>query len=121
MVLCPEDERRIKGTMLAGWMSEADLFRGWASQGKKKNQPASEAGEKKSGEEVSFKHLKVKIKGREMRISALFNRGAPDTLIGYNHSGDFPQVILIIPSHVPNKFILLIYVIDFVQLCSPIG
>jgi hypothetical protein len=21
----------------------------------------------------------------------------------YNHSGDFPQVILIIPSHVPNK------------------
>ncbi len=27
MVLCPEDERRIKGTMLVGWMSEADLFR----------------------------------------------------------------------------------------------
>jgi hypothetical protein len=69
--------------MLAGWMSEADLFRGWASQGKKKNQPASEAGEKKSGEVVSFKHLKVKIKGREMRISALFNRNIPDTLIGY--------------------------------------
>jgi hypothetical protein len=22
----------------------------------------------------------------------------------YNHSGDFPQVILIIPSHVPNNF-----------------
>jgi hypothetical protein len=21
----------------------------------------------------------------------------------YNHSGDFPQVILIIPSHVPNR------------------
>jgi hypothetical protein len=21
----------------------------------------------------------------------------------YNHSGDFPQVILIVPSHVPNK------------------
>ncbi len=83
MVLCPEDERRIKGTMLAGWMSEADLLRGWASQGKRKNQPASEAGEKKSGEKVSFKHLKVKIKGQEMRISALFNRGAPDTLIGY--------------------------------------
>ncbi len=32
---------------------------------------------------MSFKHLKVKIKGREMRISALFNRDAPDTLIGY--------------------------------------
>jgi hypothetical protein len=83
MVLCPEDERRIKGTMLAGWMSEADLLRGWASQGKKKNQPASEAGEKKSGEGTSFKHLKVRIKGQEMRISALFNRDAPDTLIGY--------------------------------------
>jgi hypothetical protein len=22
----------------------------------------------------------------------------------YNHSGDFPQVILIVPSHVPNSF-----------------
>jgi hypothetical protein len=22
----------------------------------------------------------------------------------YNHSGDFPQVILIVPSHVPNKY-----------------
>jgi hypothetical protein len=21
----------------------------------------------------------------------------------YNHSGDFPQVILIVPSHVPNR------------------
>ena len=52
MVLCPEDERRIEGTMLVEWMSEADLFRGWASQGKKKNQPASEAGEKKSGESL---------------------------------------------------------------------
>jgi hypothetical protein len=83
MVLCPEDERCIKRTMIAGWMSEADLLRGWASQGKKKNQPASEAGEKKSGEGTSFKHLKVRIKGQEMRISALFNRDAPDTLIGY--------------------------------------
>jgi hypothetical protein len=83
MVLCPEDERRIKGTMLAGWMSEADLFRGWASQGRKKNQPASGAGEKKSGEKAFLKHLKVKTKPQEMRISALFNKGAPDTLIGY--------------------------------------
>ncbi len=83
MVLCPEDERRIKGTMLVGWMSEADLLKGWAGQGKRKDQPASGAGEKKSGEEVSFKHLKVKVKGQEMRISALFNRGMPDTLTGY--------------------------------------
>jgi hypothetical protein len=83
MVLCPEDERRIKGTMLVGWMSEADLFRGWASQGRKKNQPASGAGEKKSGEKAFLKHLKVKTKPQEMRISALFNKGAPDTLIGY--------------------------------------
>jgi hypothetical protein len=28
MVLCPEDERRIKEMMLVGWRSEADLFRG---------------------------------------------------------------------------------------------
>jgi hypothetical protein len=82
MVLCPGDERRIKGMMLIGWMGEADLLRGWASQGKKKNPSAPEAGEKKPGEEATFKHLKVKIKGQEMRISALFNRNAPDTLIG---------------------------------------
>jgi hypothetical protein len=25
----------------------------------------------------------------------------------YNHSGDFPQVILIVPSHVPNKFFMV--------------
>jgi hypothetical protein len=25
----------------------------------------------------------------------------------YNHSGDFPQVILIIPSHVPNSVLVL--------------
>jgi hypothetical protein len=83
MVLCPGDERRIKGMMLTGWMGEADLLKGWASQGKKKNQSAPEAGEKKPGEGATFKHLKVKIKGQEMRISALFNRNAPNTLIGY--------------------------------------
>jgi hypothetical protein len=27
----------------------------------------------------------------------------------YNHSGDFPQVILIVPSHVPNKISLYSY------------
>jgi hypothetical protein len=83
MVLCPGDERRIKEMMLIGWMGEADLLKGWASQGKRKNQSAPEAGEKKPGEEATFKHLKVKIKGQEMRISALFNRNAPNTLIGY--------------------------------------
>ncbi len=41
MVLCPEDERRIRGMMLTGWMSKADLLRGWAGQGKKKNLPPS--------------------------------------------------------------------------------
>jgi hypothetical protein len=25
----------------------------------------------------------------------------------YNHSGDFPQVILIVPSHVPNTLSLI--------------
>jgi hypothetical protein len=25
----------------------------------------------------------------------------------YNHSGDFPQVILIVPSHVPNSSVVL--------------
>jgi hypothetical protein len=83
MVLCPEDERRIEGTMLVGWMSEADLSRGWASQGKRKKQPAPGAGEKKSGEKVFLKHLKVNTKPQLMRISALFSENAPDTLIGY--------------------------------------
>jgi hypothetical protein len=27
----------------------------------------------------------------------------------YNHSGDFPQVILIVPSHVPNSNEKLLY------------
>jgi hypothetical protein len=40
MVLSPGDERRIKGMMLIGWMGQADLLKGWASQGKKKGQPA---------------------------------------------------------------------------------
>jgi hypothetical protein len=83
MVLSPGDERRIKGMMLTGWMGQADLLKGWASQGKKKGQPALEAGEKGAGEKATFKDLKVKIKGQEMRISALFDRDAPNTLIGY--------------------------------------
>jgi hypothetical protein len=83
MVLCPEDERCIRKTMLTGWKSEADLSRGWASQGKRKSQPTSEAGEKKPGEKVFLKHLKVNTKPCFMRISALFNENAPDTLIGY--------------------------------------
>jgi hypothetical protein len=83
MVLCPEDERCIKETMLTGWKCEADLSRGWASQGKKKIRPAPEAGEKKSGEKVFLKHLKVNTEPYRRRISALFNENAPDTLIGY--------------------------------------
>jgi hypothetical protein len=70
MVLSPGDERRIKGMMLTGWMGQADLLKGWASQGKKKDQSTPEAGEKKAGERATFKHLKVKIKGQEMRISS---------------------------------------------------
>ncbi len=42
MVLSPGDERRMKGMMLTGWMGQADLLKGWASQGKKKSQPAPE-------------------------------------------------------------------------------
>ncbi len=83
MVLSPKDERRIKGMMLIGWMGQANLLKGWASQGKKKGQSAPEAGEKKAGEGATFKHLKVKIKGQEMRISALFDKDVPNTLIGY--------------------------------------
>jgi hypothetical protein len=83
MVLSPGDERRIKGMMLTGWMGQADLLKGWASQGKKKGQPAPEAGEKGAGEQATFKHLKVKTEGQAMRISALFDRNVPNTMIGY--------------------------------------
>ncbi len=83
MVLSPGDKRRIKGMMLTGWMGEADLLKGWASEVKKKGQPAPKAGEKGAGEKATFKHLKVKIKGQEMRISAVFDRDVPNTLIGY--------------------------------------
>jgi hypothetical protein len=31
----------------------------------------------------------------------------------YNHSGDFPQVILIVPSHVPNTSICPLYYTAF--------
>jgi hypothetical protein len=83
MVLSPGDKRRIKGMMLTGWMGQADLLKGWASQGKKKGQPAPEAGEKGAGEQATFKHLKVKTEGQATRISALFDRSVPNTMIGY--------------------------------------
>ncbi len=78
MVLTPGDEQRIQGMMLTGWMGKADLLKGWASQGKKKGQPAQEA-----GEQVCFKHLKVKTDTQTMRISALFDRSMPSTRIVY--------------------------------------
>jgi hypothetical protein len=78
MVLTPGDERRIQGMMLTGWMGKADHLKGWASQGKKKGQRAQGA-----GEQVYFKHLKVRTEGRTLRISALFDRSVPDTTVGY--------------------------------------
>ena len=50
MVLSPGDERRIKGMMLTGWMGQADLLKGWASQGKKKGQPAPQGEDQGSGD-----------------------------------------------------------------------
>jgi hypothetical protein len=83
MVLTPGDERRIQGMMLTGWMGKADLLNEWASQGKKKGQPTQEARRREAGEQVRFKHLKVKTDGRTLRISALFDRNVPNTTIGY--------------------------------------
>ncbi len=83
MVLTPEDERRIQGMMLAGWMGKADLLKGWASEGKKRSQPPREAGGRGAGERACFKHLKVKTKGRVLRITTLFDRNVLDTTIGY--------------------------------------
>ncbi len=83
MVLTPGDERRIQGMMLTGWMGKADLLKGWASQGNKKGQPTREARGGEAGEQVCFKHLKVKTDVRTVRISALFDRNVPNTMIGY--------------------------------------
>jgi hypothetical protein len=83
MVLTPGDERPIQGMMLTGWMGKADLLKGWASQGKRRDRPASEARGKGAGEQAFFKHLKVRTEGRTLRISALFDRSVPDTTIGY--------------------------------------
>ncbi len=81
IVLTPWDERRIQGMMLTGWMGKADLLKGWASQGKRKDQPTSEVRGKGAGEQAYFKHLKVRTEGRTLRISALFDRNVPDTTI----------------------------------------
>jgi hypothetical protein len=83
MVLIPGDERRIQGMMLTGWMGKADLLKGWASQGKRKDRPASEARGRGAGDQAYFKHLKVKTDGRTLLISALFDRNVPDTTVGY--------------------------------------
>ncbi len=83
MVLSPGDERRIQGMMLTGWMGQADLLKGWASQGKKRDPPTSEVRGKGAGEQAYFKHLKVKTEGKTLRISVLFDRNVPNTTIGY--------------------------------------
>jgi hypothetical protein len=56
---------------------------GLGQPGQEEGSVRPEAGEKKAGERATFKHLKVKIKGQEMRISALFDKDVPNTLIGY--------------------------------------
>jgi hypothetical protein len=83
MVLTPGDERRIQGMMLTGWMGKADLLKGWASQGRRKDRPASEARGRGAGEQTYFKHLKVRTERRTLRISTLFDRNVPDTTVGY--------------------------------------
>jgi hypothetical protein len=83
MVLSPGDERRIQRMMLTGWMDKADLLKGWASQGRRRGRPASEAKGRGAGEQAYFKHLKVRTEGRTLPISALFDRNVPDTTIGY--------------------------------------
>ncbi len=83
MVLTPGDERRIQGMMLTGWMGKADLLKGWASQSKRKDRPASEARGRGAEEQEYFKHLKVRTEGRTLRISALLYGSVPDTTIGY--------------------------------------
>jgi hypothetical protein len=37
----------------------------------------------------------------------------------YNHSGDFPQVILIVPSHVPNTYYIVRLGIFSVEIIHP--
>jgi hypothetical protein len=82
MGLTPEDERRIQGMMLTGWKGKADRLKGWASQGKKKNQIPQEARGREAEEQMRFKHLKVKIGKHVARIAVLFDKNVPNTVSG---------------------------------------
>jgi hypothetical protein len=106
MVLTLGDERCIQGMMLTGWMGKADLLKGWASQGKRKDRPASEARGKGAGEQTYFKHLKVRTEGTDAaHLRALQQKrarhhdrvrgsddprseGRPDSLLGDHSTGN---------------------------------
>ncbi len=82
MVLTPEDERRIQGMTLTGWMGKANLLKGWASQGRKENQPSQEARGREAGEQVCLKHLEVKVGRRLSRATVLFGKSESNTGTG---------------------------------------
>jgi hypothetical protein len=84
--LTPGDEQRIQGVMLPGWMGKADLLKGWAIQGRKKDQSSQEARGREVGEQACFKHLKVKIGRHMLRITVLFNKSVPNTVVGYGEA-----------------------------------
>jgi hypothetical protein len=81
MVLTPEDERRIQGMMLTGWKGKSDLLKGWASQGAKKSQIPREIRGGGAGEQMRVKHLQVKLRDGVTRITVLFDRNVPDTVV----------------------------------------
>jgi hypothetical protein len=78
MVLTPEDGRCIQGKMLTGWKGKADLLKGWAIQGKNKNQIPQEARGREAGEQICFKHLQVKMGKHMARIVVLFDMNVPN-------------------------------------------
>ncbi len=80
-VLTPEDERRIQGMMLTGWKGKANLLKGWASQGKKKNQISQGIQSRGAGEQMRVKHLQVRLRSGMTRITVLFDVNVPNTMI----------------------------------------
>jgi hypothetical protein len=67
--------------MLTGWKGKYDLLKGWASQGAKKNQTPREIRSGEAGEQMLVKHLQVKLRDGVTRITVLFNKNVPDTVV----------------------------------------
>ncbi len=83
MLLTMKDALRIWEMMLTGWRGESDLRKGWASQGVKKDQVPQGIQGGEAGEQMRVKHLQVRVRDSMARITVLFDKNVPNTVIRY--------------------------------------